>query len=610
MVTLINAWERHIERRLSKLYFSLEAHKWGQNLSSTAVFPAQQHQKPAEKVRWFSLYWGLITLILLIAVGLTGVFLWVAPAELPMGDAYILLVYARNLAESGQFTFNPGLAEGVGATTLLWVLLLAGLKLAGVHLVLGAKVLGIGLYALTGVLVFDLIVRMLPESNIRRGLFIPFWGALLAILPGNFVWIALSGMETGLFMVLALLVLRYYYQERWLAVGIVGGLLTLTRLEGAVLVGAILVLEIWRHRRFKPCFWQILLPMAILVAPWILFLQIQGGAPVPTSFFGKQVSVVEARSIIGNWNALIAWAFQYPPIIYISSWLGYVTMYMTGIIALPGPKIAVAGPLGDSQFAFPWVGFGLLTLSLGFMVLLVLKMGWQRRKQITLDHPKQRFFMVIGLWLLFHNLLYAVILPIPGSAGRYGPMNQLLLWLILLAGIFMIQGRWWRRLATLFLITLVGTSIAYWLPVYQSNIRFMSQVRVPAARYVNEVLPAGAAVGADDLGALRFYGDHKVVDLFGFVNSEIHVYLANEQTYSEYIQEKNLKYLILFSSKTNSSMELTNPADQMGLLDNPNLEMVEIRTFAVPFDEWARGSAAVSNYFPSLTLFQLSWKEP
>src|SRR3990172_2421110 len=54
------------------------------------------------------------------------VFLWPAPREFPMDDTYIHFVYADNLVSHGKLFFSEVNEKGVGATSPLWVFLLAG----------------------------------------------------------------------------------------------------------------------------------------------------------------------------------------------------------------------------------------------------------------------------------------------------------------------------------------------------------------------------------------------------------------------------------------------------------------------------------------------------
>jgi hypothetical protein len=78
--------------------------------------------------------WMVITLVGCIVVIETFVFLLPAPLEFPMDDTYIHFVYADNLVSYGKLFFSDVNEKGVGATSPLWVFLLAGFKLLGIPL--------------------------------------------------------------------------------------------------------------------------------------------------------------------------------------------------------------------------------------------------------------------------------------------------------------------------------------------------------------------------------------------------------------------------------------------------------------------------------------------
>ena len=172
---------------------------------------------------------ALIVTVVLVA-SLT--FLWPAYVEFPMDDTYIHFVYAQNLAEQGRLVFSSADEKGVGSTSLLWVLLLAGAHTLGLPMHVVAKGLGIASLAAVGVALYQLL----------RAIWHPllaFAGALLVSLSGNMLWFALSGMETMLFLALGILALLIYRAERWGWLGVTLGLLTLTRPEGLALMAAI-----------------------------------------------------------------------------------------------------------------------------------------------------------------------------------------------------------------------------------------------------------------------------------------------------------------------------------------------------------------------------------
>ena len=179
-----------------------------------------------------------IALTILIAAAL---FLWPSPFEFPMDDSYIHFVYAQNLSEHGRLFFNDPAEKGVGSSSLLWVLALGAANRAGLSLHWAAKLLGILSLAGLGVGLFQLLRPLLPPWPSLAG-------ALLVVLSGHMIWFALSGMETTLFLALGVAALLCYREERWAWLGVVLGLLAITRVDGAMLALVIGVFDIWRRK--------------------------------------------------------------------------------------------------------------------------------------------------------------------------------------------------------------------------------------------------------------------------------------------------------------------------------------------------------------------------
>lgn len=111
-------------------------------------------------------------------------------------DAYISFVYARNLAEHGELTFNLG-APVEGYTNFLWTVLLGGAMKLGVAPELSSRVLG-ALCALGTLLIaYRIMTRVLP----RRSAWAALPPILLASSSGFACWTS-GGLETQLFTVL------------------------------------------------------------------------------------------------------------------------------------------------------------------------------------------------------------------------------------------------------------------------------------------------------------------------------------------------------------------------------------------------------------------------
>jgi len=202
----------------------------------------------------------------------------------PVDDAYITFRYARNLADGLGLVYNPG--EWVlGTTTPGWAMLLAaGQRLGLADLPWLATLLAASCDAITAAL--------LSRWARRLG-----WSPLGAVLVG-LAWalnpmsiaFASAGMESSLFIGLALLALGLAARGRpssaRLGAGL-GGLATLVRPEGALLVAAIVA---WRALSGRG-HWRsaALCGLAPMLAIGLALLACYG-SPLPNSIAAKQVA--------------------------------------------------------------------------------------------------------------------------------------------------------------------------------------------------------------------------------------------------------------------------------------------------------------------------------
>ena len=206
-------------------------------------------------------------------------------------DAYISLVYARNLASGDGLVFNPG--ERVeGYTNFAWVLLLAVPHALGLNAVAAAR--GFGMLAAAGLLLYTwrLSTRLSSRPSDPAHLAAP---CLLAANGALAFW-TLSGMETAAFALLvAAGAARYLQRERVdTGVGVLFGVAALTRPEGwmffALTMGhqIIRVLRDPDQRRLSlPRLWIAPAWFAGIVLPHLLFRWLYYGQPLPNTFYAK-----------------------------------------------------------------------------------------------------------------------------------------------------------------------------------------------------------------------------------------------------------------------------------------------------------------------------------
>jgi hypothetical protein len=201
-------------------------------------------------------------------------------------DAAISLRYAERIVEGKGFTWNDD--ERVqGASNPLFTLALAALIREGLPPERAGELLSILAFALSVGLATAVGARMsTPAGGFAAG---------LLLLADRFVSRqALSGMETGLTLSLALGALLALLSERRLIAGILLGLVLVNKLDGALFLAAVLGALLFfpaaddqpfRERLRKLA--DLTIPAAVVAAPWFLFAWGWFGTAVPNSLSTK-----------------------------------------------------------------------------------------------------------------------------------------------------------------------------------------------------------------------------------------------------------------------------------------------------------------------------------
>jgi len=458
----------------------------------------------------------------------------------PLDDAWIHQTYARNLAESGQFSFVPGVPSA-GSTSPLWTFLLTIGYLLGIEHYLWSYLLGWLSLTAASWGTHRLSLYFLPG---RRD--IAMAAGLLCATEWHLVWAAVSGMETALFTALMLIVLSRglvsepsHASERcgsspllssirpFFTLGLLAGALILTRPEGALLLGLIGLAgpaATLQHRRRKLPSSLLLSQMgralgllagcAILVAPYVMYHLLVIGQPLPSTFYAKQA---EYRALIEGWPLLARWVRVLRPI-------------FVGPQALLLPGILWAGVLAGRCAAARWLG----------------------RPQA--DH---RFPSALPLiYLLAFSLVYAMRLPVIYQHGRYlMPIIPLTIYLGIVGTVSLISAIRFvrtRRLLSLF----IGASLASlllgfsWLGMqaYASDVRFINCEMVATARWIDQHTPAEALLATHDIGAIGYFSRRPLLDLAGLITPEVIPIIRDEEALLDFVYAHQADYLITFPS--------------------------------------------------------------
>lgn len=216
--------------------------------------------------------------------------------EHALDDAWISFRYARNLVDHGVLGYSPTGPPVEGMTNLLWTLLSATwiAALPEVDPIFPARLVGGLLHVATVAGAVGLVARHAPARP-REAAAV---AAVLLGASGNLAYYAVSGLETPLWLALAVLSLHLLAERRHLLAGLVLGLLGATRPEG-VLVGALLVgLAVATRGR----------PAAGLAGSWAVavgaleaFRLAYYGALVPNTFHAKAPVPLDGLAYLGDW---------------------------------------------------------------------------------------------------------------------------------------------------------------------------------------------------------------------------------------------------------------------------------------------------------------------
>ncbi|MCI0609118.1 MAG: hypothetical protein L0Z71_08670, partial [Anaerolineae bacterium] len=336
--------------------------------------------------------WIVILVMGCIIVVEAFVFLLPAPLEFPMDDTYIHFVYADNLVSHGKLFFSDINEKGVGATSPLWVFLLAGLKLLGIPLAVSAKALGI-----TGLVVVNGGIYILFRPIWKSPFLLP--AVILLSISGNLIWFSLSGMETMLFLATGVLALIAYRAEKWNTFGIFLGLLILTRPEGVILAAAVLFVDWWAHRYFRR---ELLVAMFICVvisAPWFIYLYWRTEHFLPTSAIGKRFTFMLGLDYVAAQNPYLSSFVQLRPLVYPIAWFAYLLVFALGGKSLPAPYILEDGNFGifsysPSYWAMPAWLLVIFPLLLASGRWIIARREWAQ----WVEESKARPLMVFAVW--------------------------------------------------------------------------------------------------------------------------------------------------------------------------------------------------------------------
>lgn len=254
-----------------------------------------------------------------------GALLFVIARHALPDDTYITLDYARSLAFHGTWGILPDLPSNT-ATSPLNVILLAVLTY-----VLRSPVMAVGILLATTTATTAAWLHSLARHCGLGQVAVPLLG--VALLLANPLLAATVGLETYLAITLMIGLVRYAVAGRWIATGVLAGLLVLTRPDLA-LVDVAVVLLVGAVRRKALAAGLVAVAVA---APWHVFSWF--------SFGSATSDTLAAKSVAGGWGR---YEYANGLLHYLQGWRVPTVLALVpaalGLIALLGWLAAAVRP--------------------------------------------------------------------------------------------------------------------------------------------------------------------------------------------------------------------------------------------------------------------------
>jgi hypothetical protein len=328
---------------------------------------------------------------------------------------------------------------------------------------------------------------------------VPWVVTATVLLEWHLAWAAVSGMETLLFVALSLGLVEAHLAANdarsavySLGLGLLGGLLCLTRPEGVLLVGLIGLGLLLTHR-WGDALW-LGLACAATVAPGLWLNWQATGGLLPDTFAAKMVYVTEM-----GWQGRLAFLALAP----LAFWAGSLLLVLP--VALWGIRRAICTDWRRHWLPLAW--------SLGLVALY----AWR-------------------LPVLYHHVRY--LIPVVPWVALYGT-----------AGLLAVRKRGLLR----FLLALNGlVLLIFWLQganIYSWNVDNIQDQQVAIGRWLAGATDAQAVVAATDVGAVGYFGGRRVVDLEGLVTPEVNRLRRAGISLMPFLREQGVEYVVLYQDE-------------------------------------------------------------
>jgi hypothetical protein len=257
---------------------------------------------------------------------------------------------------------------------------------------------------------------------------------------------------------------------------------------------------------------------ALVLAPNIIFTYAATGRPLANTFYAKT----------RGWNLAASLRF-----------------FVTGNAVLWADPPATATLSQMRAWPPRLTGLALMLIYGGIKALAVVALFvWGIRKA-----PDKRAILPALAWLAGDFLLYTLAFT-RSNRHYFVPMLPSIALLcgggLIGAAAWLRKGRsLWPAVTTILLFLSIGT--VDWADEYAWNVKNINDQQVAIGRWVNENLPADAVLAINDVGAIKYFSQRRIVDVTGLLTPELIPYTRAGRK-MDYLRAVSPDYLIVYDS--------------------------------------------------------------
>ena len=404
----------------------------------------------------------------------------------PLDDPWIHLNFAKNLIDYHSFSYFKDEIITAGSTSPLYVFILyIGFLFTNNEMIL-SYILGTVFLSLAAFIFYKLVLKE-QNNNIIYGFLI----TLVFIFDPRMNFIALSGMETTMFIFLLLLGVYFYKTRNSVLLGIILGLIFWARPDGIAFTTAVIadyIYQRWivKDKENRPVFSS--KEVLKVAGIFVLFL---------LSYFAMNL-YLSGTLLSNTYSAKVAY-------------------FIDADVRITFLKVYIWDFFTETHFAFMLPGF----------IIVFLKSVYDLFKR------NYNSYSIYILFILIFILIYFIKIPLFSRFGRYFmPMIPFYI-MISMGGYIILIELLKGLLKSLTLRKVIISSVLIFFAVmtiinfksnseyYAYHCKYIYDRHVKTAYWFRDNTNENDIIASHDIGAIGFYSKRKVVDIVGLINPDL-----------------------------------------------------------------------------------------